>query len=132
MKPALLLLVGLVAGAAAGGFGGWRYGNAIVLNQCLIGDAKSVQTSTAALKLLRTGQRDLAIEALEAGMDDTLIPFDPAEPYAGVVEPTIAEMNKAIAEVKAYRAANPRKSSRTHVDGMVANLLARGHYPHTK
>jgi hypothetical protein len=125
MKPALLLLVGLVAGAAAGGFGGWRYGNAMVLNQCLIGDAKSVQTSTAALKLLRT-------EALEAGMDDTLIPFDPAEPYAGVVEPTIAEMNKAIAEVKAYRAANPRKSSRTHVDGMVANLLARGHYPHTK
>ncbi|MGH8725324.1 MAG: hypothetical protein ACREU1_10750 [Burkholderiales bacterium] len=128
MKAALLLVAGVILGSAAGGYGGWRTGNASVLNHCLYADAKQVQTSVAALKLLRAGERALAVEALEAGMDDTLVPFDPAQPYRGLEEPTIAEINRAILEARSYRAANPRKSSRPHVDAMVGSLLSRGAY----
>ena len=37
--------------------GGWRQGSASILNACLYADAKQVQTSVAALKLLRAGER---------------------------------------------------------------------------
>jgi hypothetical protein len=129
MKAVLLLIVGAIVGFAAGGYGGWRYANtAGVLNQSLYADARQVQTSVAALKLLRAGEQPLAIEALEAGMDDILVPFDPAQPYAGLDERTIAEINRALLEARIYRDKNPRKSNRPQVDKMVGNLLARGAY----
>jgi hypothetical protein len=129
MKAALLLIAGILVGVAAGVYGGWRYANtAGVLNQSLYADARQVQTSVAALKLLRVGERALAVEALEAGMDDILVPFDPAQPYAGLEERTIAEINRALLEARVYRERNPRKSNRPHVDKMVSSLLARGAY----
>ena len=129
MKTVLLLIVGAMVGVAAGGYGGWRYANAAgVLNQCLSADARQIQTSVAALKLLRSGEQALAVEALEAGMDDILVPFDPAQPYAGLEERTIAEINRALLEARVYRDRNPRRSNRPHVDKMVGNLLARGAY----
>ena len=82
-----------------------------------------MQTSVAALKLLRAGERPLALEALEAGVDDTIVAFD--ADYSGVEPRANAELGRAPAEVKAYRAANPRKSSRPHVDQMVGYLLSR-------
>ena len=123
MKTALLILLGLVAGAAAGAYGGWRQGSASVLNECLYADAKQVQTSVAALKLLRAGERPLALEALEAGVDDTIVTFD--ADYSGIQGRTNSELGRALAEVKTYRSANPRKSSRPHVDQMVGYLLSR-------
>lgn len=132
MKAALLLAAGLVAGAAvgaaAGGYFGSRHANATVLNPCLHADARQVQTSVAALKLLQAGERALAMEALEAGMDDILVGFDPARPYPGLEESTIAEINRALLEAKVYRSAHPRKSNRPPVDAMVGSLLARGAY----
>ena len=125
MKAALLLIVGAIVGLAAGGYGGWRYASAGILNQCLYADARQVQTAVAALKFLRAGDRPLAVEALEAGMDDILVPFDPWQPYAGLEARTVAEIDRALLEAKNYRAAHPRKSSRPHVDAMVGNLLSR-------
>jgi hypothetical protein len=125
MKAVLLVVVGIVLGIAAGGYAGWRHGNAAILNECLYADARQIQTVVAALKLLRAEERPLALEALEAGMDDILVPFDPAQPYRGLEERTVAEINRALLEAKNYRAANPRKSSRPHVDAMVGNLLSR-------
>lgn len=125
MKATLLVVVGAILGIAAGGYAGWRHGSASILNECLYADARQIQTAVAALKLLRAGERPLALEALEAGMDDTLVPFDPARPYAGLQERTAAEISRALLEAKNYRAANPRKSSRPHVDAMVGNLLSR-------
>jgi hypothetical protein len=124
----VMLLLGAAVGAAAGGYAGWRFGYASILNECLYADARQVQTAVAALKLLRAEERPLALEALEAGIDDTLVPFDPAQPYAGLKERTVAEINRAILEARNYRAANPRKSNRPHVDAMVGNLLSRGAY----
>ena len=123
MKIALFILLGLAVGAAAGAYGGWRKGQASLLNECLYADAKQVQTSVAALKLLRAGERPLALEALEAGVDDTIVAFD--ADYSGVEPRANAELGRALAEVKAYRAANPRKSSRPHVDQLVGHLLSR-------
>jgi hypothetical protein len=125
MKAALLVIAGAIAGLAAGGYGGWRYANALILNEALYADARQVQNAVAALKLLRAGDRPLAIEALEAGMDDILVPFDPAQPYRGLDARTVAEINRALLEAKNYRVAHPRKSSRPHVDAMVGNLLSR-------
>lgn len=125
MKAALLVIVGAIVGIAAGGYGGWRYASAGILNRCLYADARQIQTSVAALKLLRAGDRPLAVEALEAGMDDILVPFDPAQPYSGLEARTLAEIDRALLEAKNYRVAHPRKSSRPHVDAMVGNLLSR-------
>ena len=121
----LLIVVGAILGIAAGGYAGWRSGNTSILNECLYADARQIQTAVAALKLLRAGERPLALEALEAGMDDILVPFDPSQPYAGLEERTVAEINRALLEARNYRAAHPRKSSRPHVDAMVGNLLSR-------
>ncbi|HKU45878.1 MAG TPA: hypothetical protein VJQ58_03270 [Burkholderiales bacterium] len=123
MRIALFILLGLAVGGAAGAYGGWRQGSASVLNECLYADARQVQTSVAALKLLRAGERPLALEALEAGVDDTIVTFD--APYPGIETRTNAELGRALAEVKTYRSANPRKSSRAHVDQMVGHLLSR-------
>jgi hypothetical protein len=126
----LMLLLGAVIGAAAGGYAGLRSGNAAILNECLHKDARDVQKSVVTLKHLRAGERDPAVELLEARIDDALIPFDPAEPYPGLSDQTIAEINNALREAKDYRSANPRKSNRPHVDAMVGNLLSRGTYKH--
>jgi hypothetical protein len=126
----LLLLAGAIVGAAAGGYGGLRYGSASILNECLQLDARDVQKSVVTLKHLRAGERDQAVELLEARMDDALIPFDPDQPYPGLEERTIAEINNALRQAKDYRSANPRKSNRPHVDAMVGNLLSRGTYKH--
>ena len=121
----LLLVVGVVLGAAGGGYYGVRTGHASILNECLDKDARDVQSSVATLRHLRAGERDRALEALEANMDDALIPFDPQTPYAGLTERTSGQIDKALHEVKAYRSAHPRKSTRPHVDQMVGNLLSR-------
>jgi len=121
----LLLVLGIVLGAAGGGYYGVRFGHASILNECLDKDARDVRSSVATLRHLRAGERDRAIEVLEAQMDDALIPFDPQEPYAGLSDRTAGEMNTALREAKAYRVAHPRKSTRPHVDAMVGNLLSR-------
>ena len=61
-------------------------------------------------------------------MDDVLVPFDPMQPYAGLEDRTIAEINRALLEARIYRERNPRKSNRPQVDKMVGALLARGAY----
>src|SRR5262245_16621866 len=121
----LMLVVGLVIGGLAGGYAGARQGAGWVLNDAMHQASRDVERMVATLKQVRAGERDAAVERLEAWMDDALILFDPAEPYPGLTPKTIAEMDKALHEAKAYRAAHPRKSSRPHVDAMVGNLLSR-------
>jgi hypothetical protein len=121
----LLLVLGVLLGAAGGGYFGVRSGHAVILNQCLDKDARDVQSSVVTLRHLRAGERERAVEALEARMDDALIPFDPESPYDGLTDTTTGQIDKALREVKDYRGAHPRKSSRPHVDAMVGNLLSR-------
>jgi hypothetical protein len=121
----LLLVLGVLLGAAAGGYYGVRTGHASILNECLDKDARDVQSSVVTLRHLRAGERERAVEVLEARMDDALIPFDPAMPYADLTDNTTGQIDKALREVRDYRAAHPRKSSRPHVDAMVGNLLSR-------
>lgn len=127
---ALAFIIGAVIGLVGGGYGGLRSGKSSILDKCLYRDARVVQSHIVTLKHLRVGERDPAIELLEAELDDDLVSFDPWEPYSGLTDQTISEMNKAIRETKEYRLANPRKSNRPHVDKMVANLLSRGAYKH--
>ena len=126
----LVFLVGVAAGLAGGGFGGYYLGTSSILNESLSNDARGVQRSLATLKHLRGGERDKAIESLEARMDDVLILFDPVEPYPGLTGRTISAIDQALQEAKQYREENPRKSNRTHVDAMVSNLLSRAAYKH--
>lgn len=121
----LLLVLGLLLGAGAGGYFGVRSGHAMILDECLDKDARDIQRSVVALRELRAGERERALEALEARMDDALVIFDPAEPYPGVSDRTTGQIDKALREAKDYRSAHPRKSSRPHVDAMVGNLLSR-------
>lgn len=122
---ALVFLVGAIVGLVIGGYGGARFGMSNVLDESLYKDAGDVQSQVVTLRHLRAGETDKAIEVLEAHLDDDLIIFDPEEPYAGITDQAISEINKAIHEVREYRSANPRKSNRPHVDAMVANVLSR-------
>ena len=101
-------------------------GMSSVVDMALHKDARDVQSQVLTLKHLRAGETDQAIEALETNMDDGLVMFDPAEPYSGISEETYSEVAKALKQCKEYRAVNPRKSDRPHVDEMVKNVLEQG------
>jgi hypothetical protein len=118
---ALVFFVGAIVGLVIGGYGGARYGMSFILNECLYRDAGGVQSQVVILKHLRAGEIDQAIEVLEAHLDDDLIIFDPEEPYTDISDQAISEIDKAIQETREYRATNPRKSNRPHVDAMVGN-----------
>lgn len=127
----MLLLLGAMIGAAAGAYGGMRYGKGVILDDCMHQASRDVERLVVTLKYVRSGERDPAVELLESWMDDALVLFDPAEPYPGLQPKTVALMNKALQDAKAYRAAHPRKSNRPHVDAMVDNLLSRGNYKYS-
>jgi hypothetical protein len=120
---ALVFFMGAIVGLVIGGYGGARYGMSFVLDECLYRDAGGVQSQVVILRHLRAGEIDQAIEVLEARLDDDLIIFDPDEPYTGISDQAISEINKAIQVSREYRSANPRKSNRPHVDTMVGNIL---------
>ena len=127
MKKRLLLgiALSLAAGLIIGAYGGFRLGKSPVLNNVLKKDAREVQSHVSTLKYLRDDQTDKAIEVIEAGLDDDLVLFDPEEPYEMITDRTKAEIKQAIQQARGYRSAYPRKSSRSHVDAMVDNLLEK-------
>jgi len=127
VKKRLLLgiVLSLAVGVVIGGYGGFRLGKTPVLNNVLQKDARGVQTRVITLKHLRAGQTDKVIEIIEAGLDDDLVLFDTEEPYEMITDRTKAEIKQALQHAKDYRAAYPRKSSRTHVDAMVSNVLEK-------
>ena len=72
-------------------------------------------------------------EYVDVGAIDRTMRWDfyrqPSERYVRIgAGATIAEINRALLEVKIYREAHPRKSNRPHVDAIVGNLLSRGAY----
>ena len=126
---AVAFLVGGLTGLAAGAFGGYRLGMALVLNGALVKDAREIGARIATLKHLWLGEREQAIEKLEGGLDDILVGFDPQEPYPGLDGQTVAALAKAIDAARAYRAAHPWPSTERHPRAeMVRNLFARDLY----
>lgn len=124
----LAFLVGGAAGLAVGGYRGFQSGMSFILNDALSKDAREVESRVAVLRHLRAGRQDQAIEALEGGMDDILVGFDPVEPYPGLTGQTTAALGKAITAAKDYRSAHPRQSKAHARDEMVRSLFARERY----
>lgn len=123
----LAFLGGAVVGLAIGGSVGYLVWTQM-RNEFIYKDARDVQLQVPILKHLREGERDRAIELLEARLDDQLILFDPWEPYRGLSAREISEINKAIRESKEYRLAYPRKSDRSFVDDAVRDIFSREPY----
>lgn len=122
-------LVGGLIGLAAGAFGGYRWGVALVLDSALGKDAREIGARVATLNHLWLGERAQAIAKLEGGLDDILVGFDPEEPYRGLDGSTVAALAQAIVTAKAYRAAHPWSSTERHPRAeMVRNLFARDLY----
>ena len=121
------LLAGCAIGLAIGGYQGFRFGTSFIINEALSKDAREVEARIAILKHLRAGEQDQAIEKLETGLADTLIRFDPSEPYAGLDGQTVAALKKAIDEAREYRSAHPRQHKNFR-DEMVDSLFARELY----
>jgi hypothetical protein len=124
----LAFVAGGIGGVALGGYQGFQKGASFILNECLSKDAREIGTRVGVLRDLRAGKQAPALESLEAGMDDLLVGFDPAEPYPGLTPQTTAALGRAIAEAKAYRAAHPRESRGHARDAMVRDLLSRERY----
>ena len=120
-------LAGCAIGLTIGGYQGFRFGTSLIINESLAKDAREVERGIAILRQLRAGEHDPAIETLETGLSDTLIGFDPAEPYAGLTGETVSALKKAIDEARAYRSAHPRQQ-KDFRDKMVENLFMRELY----
>ena len=124
----LAFVAGGAGGLALGGVQGFQKGASLIINECLSSDAREVGLRVAVLKQLRVGNSAPAMESLEAGMDDILVRFDPAEPYPGLTDRTTGALAKAIAEAKGYRDTHPRQSKGHPRDEMVRSLFARELY----
>lgn len=119
------LLVGGVVGFAAGWYGGFEMTAAHYGNEWLYEQARDVESRIAVLRELRSGRSTAAAERLEADLDDDLIAIRP-DPRIG--RRTVDEINKAIAEVRAYRSEYPYTSSRPQIARMVEEVLAGAPY----
>ena len=129
LSLSVAFLVGGSTGLAAGAFGGYRWGSAVVLDSALVKDAREIGARIATLNHLWLGERAQAITKLEGGLDDILVGFDPDEPYTGLDAQTVASLAKAIDTAKVYRAAHPWSSTERHPRAeMVRNLFARDLY----
>ena len=109
MGKVLMLVLGVAIGAAAGFYAGSRHGAGWVLNDSMHQASRDVERLVATLKQVRAAEREPVVERLEAWLDDALLLFHPAKPYPGLTAKTEAEMDKALREAEAYRAAHPRK-----------------------
>ena len=87
--------------------------------------ADDIQSRIVILKQLRGGTQAKAIELLESQLDDDVISIEP-DKY--INDQTIADINNAIREAKAYRSTHPRTSNRPHVDTMVSNVFSQEPY----
>src|SRR6266850_7639247 len=116
----------LIAGAAAGAFGGFYFGAEWLLNRWVTEQADDIKGDIEVLKLLRGGNTLQAIEQLEGRLDDDLVTLEP-EGYR-VKRHVRAEMQIALRAAQQYRAEHPRKSNRGHVDQVVREVLNK-QYP---
>lgn len=119
------LLVGGVAGFAAGWYGGFEMTSTHYGNEWLYEQARDVESRISVLRALRSGQRGVAADRLEAELDDDLVGIRP-DPRIG--RRTVDEINKAIAEVRAYRSEYPYTASRPQIGRMVEEVLSGAPY----
>ena len=119
-------VVFFIAGAAGGVFGGFYFGAEWLLNRWVAEQAGDIKGHIDVLKALRAGNTGQAIEMLEVLVDDDLVVLEPEgyRLHRGVRD----EMYAALRAAQQYRADQPRKSKRPHVDEMVRNVLKR-EYP---
>ncbi len=121
----LFALGGSAIGFIVGGYTGSQFGMGLILNSTLSKDAIEIQGQLSALRELRTGDTAAAVLRLEAGIDDALVLFDPAEPYPGLREDTEATVSNAIRAAWEYRREFDPASERAHVDAMVDALFRK-------
>lgn len=122
-------VVGAIVGLGIGAYGASYVTASRFINFSLSHDASGVQRFVAILKHLRAGATDQAVELLESRLDDILIVMmEPSNLRYRIKPYRISQVNKAFHQAKEYRSAYPRKSKRTHVDEMVANVFSRGLY----
>ncbi len=121
----VMFLAGSAVGFLIGAYSGGNFGMSLVLNNWLNQDALELNNKLDALRQLRGGETAAAIETLEASVDDTLVIFDPVEPYPGLKDVTLSAIDSAIDNAIDYRRDFPRRSSRPHVDKMIEGLFER-------
>lgn len=121
----VMFLAGSSVGFLIGAYTGGNFGMSLVLNNGLQQDALDLDKKLEALRQLRGGQIETAIETLETSVDDSLVIFDPIEPYAGLNDITESTIAAVIDNAIGYRREFPRQSSRPRVDEMVQSLFER-------
>ena len=121
----VMFLAGSSVGFIIGAYTGGNFSMSLVLNNALQRDALGLTKTIDALRQLRKGGTESAIETIEASIDDTLVLFDPAEPYPGIRDETRAAIDTAIRRAYDYRSEFPRNSERPQVDSMVRSLFQK-------
>ncbi|MDJ0778032.1 MAG: hypothetical protein QNJ85_09230 [Gammaproteobacteria bacterium] len=119
----LFALGGSSIGFLVGGYSGSQFGMGVILNSTLSKDGLEIQRQLSALRELRAGDIDAAVARLEDGIEDTLVIFDPAEPYPGLRDDTIATVENAIRAAWEYRREFDPPVRREQVNTMVEALF---------
>jgi hypothetical protein len=117
----LTFLAGAVAGSGAGFYAGFEFTAGWIGSNWLSEQADDIHAELALLSQLRADSSEQAIELLESNLDDDLISIEPDE---RINERTLTAIRQAITAAREYREQRPRTSDRSHVDAMVANVLA--------
>ena len=121
----LFALGGSAIGFLVGGYTGSNFGMSLILNSTLSKEALDVQSQLSALRELREGRIEAGIDAIEANIGDTLVLFDPAEPYPGLREDTAATVDNAVRAAWQYRRDFSARDSRESVDAMLEALFRK-------
>ena len=121
----LFALGGSAIGFLVGGYTGSNFGMSLILNSTLSKEALDVQSQLSALRELREGRIEAGIDTIEANIGDTLVLFDPSEPYPGLREDTVATVDNAVRAAWQYRRDFDARDSREHVDDMVEALFEK-------
>jgi hypothetical protein len=117
----LAFLTGAVLGSGAGFYAGFEFTAGWIGSNWLSEQAEDIHTELSLLAQLRGDSSEQAIEQLESNLDDDLISIEPDE---RINDRTLTAIRQAIAAAREYREQRPRTSDRSHVDAMVANVLA--------
>jgi hypothetical protein len=68
-----MLVAGAALGLAAAAYGGMRYGKGVVFDDCMHQASRDVERLVATLKHVRAGEKDPAVELVEAWLDGALV-----------------------------------------------------------
>ncbi len=119
LLPILVFVIGLVVGCTVSAYFWVRWADTYMTDSSIAG----IGERYAVLQVLRTGDTNKAIDALEEEMNGEVLQFAAMKRGVLVAKLKPSEV-RLITRVRDYRAAHPYSSGDTEIDRFVASVLS--------